>query len=248
MYLIRPASLNTDRQLVLHLPDTTDYQELIFFPEKSVAMWILEDGIPEKNLIDWFLETYVRADKDFLDIGAHVGTYSWTCGRRANHTHAFECNRKVFCYLAANIALHGLEDKITPHSCALGSEEGFLDYYTRSEDGGSNGVKVLSERDSHLPKQRVSVRTLDSFHFTNIGCIKIDVEGFEKEVLLGSMETLKVNHHPPILFESWGDWKESEGVPSKKIRAELFEFIESIGYRIVPLTYKDMFIAEFIRS
>ena len=248
MYLIRPASLNTDKRLALHLPDTTDDQELLFFPEKRGTMWILECGLPEGNLIRWFEENYVRPDKDFIDIGAHVGTYSWICGRKANHTHAFECNRKVFCYLAANITLHGLEDKITPHSCALGSEEGFLDYHIRSEDGGGNGIKVLSEKDAHLPKQKVSVRTLDSFHFTNVGCIKIDVEGFEKEVLLGSMETLKANNHPPILFESWGENKEAEGVPSKKIRAELFEFIESIGYRIVRLTFNDMFIAEFIRS
>ena len=248
MYLIRPGSLNTEREMIIDLPNTTNHEEILFFPEKTVAQWILKDGIPERNLIRWFEETYIRPDKDFIDIGAHVGTYSWICGRRARHTHAFECNPKVFCYLAANIALHGLEDKITPHSCALGSQEALLDYYTRSEDGGGNGIKVLSEKDSHLPKQKVSVRTLDSFHFTNVGCIKIDVEGFEKEVLLGSMETLKINNYPPILFECWGEWKESEGVPSVRLKEELFASIRSIGYRIVPMTINDMFIAEFIRS
>jgi MoaA/NifB/PqqE/SkfB family radical SAM enzyme len=55
----------------------------------------------------------------------------------------------------------------------------------------------------------------------------ISVEGFEKEVLEGALETLNKNNYPPILFESWGNWK--EGVD--KIKADLFIFLKDI-YRI----------------
>ena len=62
------------------------------------------------------------------------------------------------------------------------------------------------------------------------------------------METLKKSNFPPFLFECWGDWKEREGVSSGKIRAELFNYIQNIGYRIININgFPDMYIAEFNR-
>ena len=83
-----------------------------------------------------------------------------------------------------------------------------------------------------------------SRNLNNIGFIKIDVEGFEKEVLEGSLETLMKNNYPPIVFESWGDWKEKEGVNATQLRKDLFLFLNKIGYKINPcLEQKDMYIA-----
>jgi hypothetical protein len=56
----------------------------------------------------------------------------------------------------------------------------------------------------------------------------MDVEGYEKEVLEGGLNTLANNNYPPILFEAWGDWKEKEGVEASKIRKELFDLCYSI--------------------
>ncbi len=86
-------------------------------------------------------------------------------------------------------------------------------------------------------------KTLDSFNLTNINFIKIDVEGHEKLVLEGAVQTLKNNNYPKILFESWDEHHEQNGLPSIKLKKELFEFIESLGYRIIKLG-QDMYIAE----
>ena len=198
--------------------------------------------MPEKPLIHWTTENLIRPDKVFLDIGAHVGTYAWTCGRKAKHTYAFECNPQVFCYLAANIALAGLEERISPLPFALGNEEKQIDYIVRSADGGGNGVKALNDRDASLKKLPVQMRTVDSFHFEDVGCIKLDVEGFEKEVLEGAKDTIR-RCRPCILFESWGDWKTD--VPAAALRKELFDYIKGLGYKIVQLAgATDMFLAE----
>lgn len=226
MYLLSPGK---------HFEDIKPDESMLFFPEKRTADWFYSSGIPERDLIEWARDTLVSPDKMFIDIGAHVGTYSLVCGRIASHTHAFECNPRVFCYLAANIALHELHYKITPHACALGHETKSIPYYIRSEDGGGNGVKVLTEQDAQRNTLVVDMRTLDSFHFENVGCIKIDVEGFEKEVLMGGLDTIR-RCKPTILFESWSHRKD--------LQDELFAYIESIGYRITKLmNTQDMFLA-----
>lgn len=241
MFLLKENSANTEDPVFMKLVKANN--EYLFFPEVGVAKWFYESGIAEKNLIYHILDNYINSTKNFIDIGAHVGTYSYIIGKKANHTFAFECNPKVFCYLAANIALHELEDKVTPFSYALGNNNNSeLDYYIRSTDGGGNGFKFLNDNDHNLKKLKIKVRTLDSFNLTNIGFIKIDVEGFEKEVLEGALETIKKNNYPPILFESWGNWK--EGVD--KIKADLFIFLREIGYNIENSGYhSDMFIAKY---
>ena len=44
----------------------------------------------------------------------------------------------------------------------------------------------------------VPVQRLDDFRFSNVGAVKIDVEGHEEEVLLGARETITANK--PVLF------------------------------------------------
>lgn len=155
MYLLKENSSNTADPLFLKMQKSNENvkeNQLLFFPEINVAKWFYEKGIAEKNLITWIYDNLISDNKNFLDIGAHVGTYSFICGKKAMHTYAFECNPKVFCYLAANIALHELEEKITPYRYALGSDSKTMDYYIRSADGGGNGLKLLTEKDNNLKK------------------------------------------------------------------------------------------------
>jgi FkbM family methyltransferase len=248
MYYLREGSHNTDDPQFTKFP--TPPKDIrsnlpLFFPERSVAKWFFDAGMAEKRLIEWVYDTFIKEDKVFIDIGAHVGTYTWTCGRKAAHTYAFECSPRTFCYLAANIALHDLTDRISPYPFALGDREGTIEYIVRSEDGGGNGVKSLCDNDAAHRKILIPMKTLDSFKITNVGFIKIDVEGFEKEVLEGAQETLRLSGYPRILFECWGDWKNAEGVDATGLRNILFTYISNMGYKIIPISgVQDMFLAE----
>ena len=86
---------------------------------------------------------------------------------------------------------------------------------------------------------------MDSFGLDTIGFIKMDVEGFEANVLKGAKETLKRNRYPRILFESWCPERESDGVPAVQLRRELFSTLEALGYTIHPIRgNNEMFIAD----
>jgi hypothetical protein len=54
------------------------------------------------------------------------------------------------------------------------------------------------------------------------------------------------NGYPKILFECWGDWKEREGVSAKKIKDDLFSYLNGLGYKLQPISgYPDMFLAVY---
>ncbi|HEY1790618.1 MAG TPA: FkbM family methyltransferase, partial [Verrucomicrobiae bacterium] len=69
----------------------------------------------------------------------------------------------------------------------------------------------------------VAVKRLDDFKLENIGFMKVDVEGFELEVLKGGAETI-ARHHPNIYIEI--EQKHHQDMPISTI----FDFILNLGY------------------
>lgn len=70
----------------------------------------------------------------------------------------------------------------------------------------------------------VKVNTLDSYGFTGVSFIKIDVEGYEASVIRGAFETIKLNH-PVILVEI-----EQRHIGNDSIFS-IFNLIEELGYQ-----------------
>lgn len=239
MYLIAEGSHGKKKDVYqkINVPDVSsqEFPMIYFHPDEKTSEWIYRNDVCEKPLIYWAIENYGGRGKTFVDIGAHLGIYTWTMARHFHHVYAFECHPKTFCYLAANVALHDVCDKTTLYNCALSNREEKADYFIRNNDGGENGLKMLSTDEAGCKKIPVQTRTLDSFGIDNIGLIKIDVEGFEKEVVEGSIKTLARNNYPPIIFESWDEHRIHYIPKVKELRNDLFTLFTMIGYKIQPL-------------
>lgn len=241
-----------------YLVTGTEYKELdpsgYFTNEKNIAKDVVfrspDNYHYESRLIQWCITNFALPDKDFVDIGAHIGTWTMGLTKHVNKTHAFECNADVYNCLCANIYLKRLSYKVDTHKCGLSNNEGTMTYFKRSVDGGGNGLTKLRASDDNSETDTVKVCRLDDFDLNNIGFLKIDVEGHEKEVIEGALETLKRNNYPTFTFESWEAWRDQEGsCPAIQLRKELFEYIESIGYKIIPISgWNEQFIAEYDRT
>jgi FkbM family methyltransferase len=136
---------------------------------------------------------------DIIDVGANIG-YTATLFARAAappyRVHAFEPELRNHRWLCHAIDHAGLTDRVVPHRAAVGSREGTLELWYNAAHHGDHRVAIgavaaLGET------QSVPVTTVDA-HVARSGAppiafVKIDVQGYEPEVLRGMRETIARN-------------------------------------------------------
>ena len=121
--------------------------------------------------------------------------------------HLFEPHPEYYNIAASKYSIY---KNIKINNFALGSKNETRDYYEKSQ--GFINLQESSESLGYVPK-KFPIKTLDSYceenNITNIDFLKIDTEGFEKEVLLGGSEILK-NGTICVQFEYGTTWKDQE--------------------------------------
>ncbi len=161
-----------------------------------------------------------------LDIGANVGFITQMLVYHGFETIAFEPQPAIFALLQKNTKF-----KAHCHNLALGSVAGTakmprVDYSRKGNFGGLG----IGERTA-LGTIDVRMVTLDSMEFQRIGLIKLDVEGYELEVLKGGRETIL--RDKPIMYIEDDRMQNS---------SSLRGYIEEMGYTIEehdPTLYRE---------
>ncbi|MBL7929456.1 MAG: FkbM family methyltransferase [Bacteroidia bacterium] len=138
--------------------------------------------------------------KVILDVGANIGSTALFMANINPEAviHAFEPHEGNFTKAQKNLSLNKF-NKVTFHRFGLGNKnESRKLYEVATENSGMN--RILQE-DSPLPFTEISIRTMDDFTrghgVEKVDLIKVDVEGFEMNVLGGAEQTLKSF---PVLF------------------------------------------------
>jgi len=163
-----------------------------------------------------------------LDIGANIGVISQALLANGFRVHAFEPQPVLAELLAENMRNAGGE--FTWHNTAVGSETGnvLMPKVQYSSKGNFGGLGIGDT--SIYGSITVPIVTIDSFNF-NVGFMKIDVEGYELEVLIGATET--ISRCKPIMYI-----EDDRSTKSNELRA----YIDSLGYTIEehkPTLYRE---------
>ncbi|MDR1895711.1 MAG: FkbM family methyltransferase, partial [Prevotellaceae bacterium] len=151
-----------------------------------------------------FLLHFLREEDSFADIGANIGMYTvLASGHVGAKTFSFEPVPSTFSNLKDNIAINHVKDKVASFNIALGAREGIIEF--TSSLNSMNHVATENEPNTI----KVPVKTLDSILENRKipSLLKIDVEGFETEVLAGGGKTLKQSELKAIIIELNGSGK-----------------------------------------
>lgn len=127
------------------------------------------------------LVALVPTDRMAVDAGANFGVYCWFIAQAAPQVHAFEPQPHHFARLR-----RAEPANVTIHPEALSDHDGVAQLHVPTLDGEAS----LRELTVPATSVDVTLRTLDSYGFTDIGFFKIDVEGHEEALLRGSAQTL----------------------------------------------------------
>ena len=159
-----------------------------------------------------------------IDIGANVGLWSCDLVTAFDHVIAFEPVAEFIECFKKNIS----NTNYIIHQMALGRSESFIEMNIVQGNTGHTHVDQTS-----IGKGTIPLKTLDSFNFDNIDMIKIDVEGFEEEILAGAMNTIKRNK--PILVVEQTKHEYKNDIDEKPA----IVILESWGYQVVENFKKD---------
>jgi len=186
-----------------------------FKPQYSFEEWVKYTLVPPR-LYMWrllrkharrgerelkLLPSLVDPNKIAIDVGANKGVYTHTLAKLCREVQSFEPHPKIFPLLT-----RALPKNATAHHVAVSDTNGTAELVIPSYNKGgfSNQGASLDQKKKNAPFGFTTVaiesRTLDSYNFTNVGFIKIDVEGFEAAVVRGALETVR-REKPTLMIE-----------------------------------------------
>jgi FkbM family methyltransferase len=201
-HVAKPLVERMDGELVL--PTAGGVRVLADPPDPS-GRAIAASGLWEWN-VGATIERLLDPGDVFVDVGANAGYYTAVGARLVGpegHVYALEPGRESFAKLERNLALNGLADRVTALEAAAGAEEGRATLY-----GPETGHDATSSLRHAGPASRgtdVAVRPLHAIvepeHRSRLRLVKIDVEGYEDDVLRGLEPLLSDGALPAVVVE-----------------------------------------------
>jgi len=198
--------------------------DFFFFGPIKIAIKAKKKGVENTLLRHSFkLLSEYKTDTDptIYDVGANFGFLSMVWGKafekENGKVYAFEPSRKVSEVTKKSFKFNNLKN-VDLQNKAIGNFSGHIDIY---EGKASSNIK--QQQNTH--KINVEITKLDDFtlkkQIKNIDLIKIDVDGFELEVLKGA-EIIIDKYAPILIVETNND-------------LEILDFIHSKDYVIFDM-------------
>jgi FkbM family methyltransferase len=219
---------------------------IVWLSDEDIAIYTSAD-----NYIEWtILSTGTYEDEinklirislkngcNALDIGGNIGLQSIRmsqCVGQTGKVYAFE----PLIYLQEKLSRNLLLNKafnVTLLPYALSNQESEADFIINKNLWNQGTFSLSNNNGDGSDKQRVFIKIGDNLpeiqNLHSLDLVKIDVEGFEYQVLLGLAKTIQ-KHKPRIIFEYDSNYWMSN---SQKI-AECWSFLQSFGYMLYQIT------------
>jgi FkbM family methyltransferase len=171
---------------------------LLVTPGMTGATGNVYTGLHEFQDMAFVLHLLRRGDV-FVDVGANVGSYTVLAGGVGANCISIEPIKSSFDHLIRNINLNGIYNAVSARNIGIGAQKGILKF-TKALDTVNHVVSLSEARDEATTD--VEVNTLDNVVAeAEPALIKIDVEGFETEVIAGAEKVLSKKSLLAVIME-----------------------------------------------
>lgn len=185
------APLNFEEKLKKYLIPPQLYMHLRYKKEMR--------NVPEIRLLPFLC----HPDKASIDVGANKGVYSYAMLKNSGEVHSFEPHPKMYKMMVGFVG-----DRVKHYQMALSNKSGTAQLHLlKSDHGYSNMGGSLNAQTPRNDKPNagsiavdVEAKRLDDCGIKDVGFMKVDVEGFEMEVLEGARDTM-AKYRPNLLVE-----------------------------------------------
>ena len=198
---------------------------------------LLYEGRHDGAISD-LIKSRLPAGGTLWDVGANVGAISLPIAAASPsvRVEAFEPSPPVRARLGANLALNPrLSSRVHVHACALSDRSGETNFYVSSETGNSGVGGLFAAGNRALTPTTVAVKRADDLikagEVLAPDVVKIDVEGFELEVLQGMEGTLTRAKRMDLVFEHEVYRLDERRLP----RDALARFLSSLGFELFAI-------------
>ncbi|MFC2494678.1 MAG: FkbM family methyltransferase [Candidatus Absconditicoccaceae bacterium] len=194
------------------------------FLAKEVAI----KGYYEKGTSSYFCDN-IKKGSVFLDIGANIGYYSLIASKKVGldgRVIAFEPVKKNYEALLKNIEINSITN-VSVFNFGLGNKEETSKIHLIDSDSGKSSIMVDYQGDiEQIQMKKFDDLDLD-FDKSKVQFIKIDVEGYEFEVLKGMRNLLQENRTLEIMMEFSPEYYKEFG---KDYTVQFIDFIYELGF------------------
>lgn len=191
--LVNMAVSSQSAKFTIRNGETMFYGDIGSFIDRQIYLF----GGYEAEFIETFLSMIpVHRRGTILDIGANVGNHSLAFGQIFDAVHSFEPNPQLWSQFERNVKLNALQN-IHLHMVGLADHDDEL--VLHMIDKPNMGLGTFSTIEQYdLPLKAIATcpvrhagRYLSKLGINSVDALKIDVQGFEPEVLIGLNEVLR---------------------------------------------------------
>ena len=221
------------KKLKLYKTKTGNYYLPQFALKDLIRNEIIDNKIFDKKVYETAVK-YVKDDTIVLDVGANFGQLSVLLSmcKKNVEVYSFEASKYIFEILKKNVQINNANVKLFHNLVGNETEqELFIKKLNISKFNtyGSNMIaktEVRNENSRNIEKIN-SIKIDDIFFDKEISFMKIDVQGYDLEVLKGSKNTI-IKQQMPIIFEYEEDFAKDFNYTFRNFE----NFIDEINYKI----------------
>jgi len=209
------------------------------FHDKGVEISLFLYGTYEAGTLD-IMKKCLRNGDIFIDVGANIGLMSIFASKIVGSkglVYSFEPEPETFLILKKNIEINSVRN-IKIYNVGLGEKKGKSRIYTNPYAGRGSASLIKPVNQNNSKSYEIQIETLDNFvlehNVTNVRMLKIDVEGWELQVLKGAKNFLRSTNAPIICIE----YSKLVNQPLNTHLPDIYNYILKINdYRIYKLKY-----------